>query len=254
MKQLLIKKIKNKLKYFYYEKFIKNIIFFKQPFIGSFNREKCSNLDELISIHFGNYTSLDHPCKETLSKALRELKGKKATIIETGSSAWGSNSSMLFDLYVYNFGGNFESVDIRIQPSIKLVKQCSKFSRFWCDDSIHWLTNLKNISKNKIDLVYLDSWDLDLQKPIESALHGLGEFLALLPFLSEGSLVLVDDTPCDKYAAEKGNGYEWSERWLESKNKFGFSPGKGTLVKQFIEHNSLGEVLNHDYQILIRLN
>ena len=102
--------------------------------------------------------------------------------------------------------------------------------------------------------MYLDSCDLDLQRPIYSAIHGLGEFLALLPFLSKGSLILIDDTPVDKFAAEKANGTKWSDKWFKSKQKLGFTPGKGTLVKQFIEHNALGKVLKHDYQILFKLD
>ena len=45
----------------------------------------------------------------------------------------------------------------------------------------------------RIDLLYLDSLDLDWANPHESALHHLKELCAASTMLREGSLVFVDD-------------------------------------------------------------
>jgi len=185
--------------------------------------------------------------------ALRELHGKPSVIVETGSSAWGTNSSMLFDLYVANFGGSFNSVDLRAEPSLTLSRKCSNRSRFWRGDSVNWLNGLSSVGIPAPDLVYLDSWDVNPVRPIESAIHGLAEFLQLLPFLRKGSLVLIDDTPCNHEVALKVQGCHFASEWLESSRKYLFNPGKGALVKQYIESNSIGSILAHEYQLLIRI-
>ena len=175
LKKFLFKSIK-----LYYRLTHKNLLKGDKALKGSKKREKCSTTDEILSTHFGKYTNSSHPCKETLSIALKELAERPANIIETGSSAWGANSSMLFDLYVSNFGGSFNSVDIRVDPAISLSWKCSNYSNFWCNDSVNWLSKLKLISEKKIDLFYLDSWDVNPSSPVESAIHGLNEFLTIL--------------------------------------------------------------------------
>ena len=228
--------------------------FKKKKFLtGKVKRENCESIEEVLTTHFTKYTEEKHPCRDTLSLALELLDEKPARILETGSSAWGANSSMLFDLYVSNFGGSFNSVDIRIGPAINLSKKCSNLSNFWCDDSANWLSNLVNKSFGEINLVYLDSWDLDPKKPIQSALHGLNEFLTLLPLLKKGCLVLIDDTPVNKEHALRVQGDNWANQWIESKKKYGFPPGKGSLIKQYMELNFLGEIIEHKYQLLIRI-
>lgn len=226
----------------------------KKKFLtGKVKRENCKSIEEVLKIHFKTYTDKEHPCRDTLSLALELLDEKPARIVETGSSAWGANSSMLFDLYVSNFGGSFNSVDIRIGPAINLSKKCSNLSNFWCDDSANWLSNLVDKSFGELNLVYLDSWDVDPKEPIESALHGLNEFLTILPLLKKGCLVLIDDTPINKEHALLVQGDNWANQWVESKKKYGFPPGKGSLIKQYIELNSLGKIIEHKYQLLIRI-
>ncbi len=43
--------------------------------------------------------------------AIELLGDRPARILETGSSAWGTNSSLLFDSYVHRFGGEFYTID-----------------------------------------------------------------------------------------------------------------------------------------------
>lgn len=147
-----------------------------RPVKGRSGREKVNTLRELEEVHFGGHTDENHPCRGTLMAALGILQEKPSTIIETGSSAWGANSSLLFDLYVANFGGSFDSVDIRRDPSRVLSRKCSPKSRFWTSDSVSWLSNLASLGIREPDLVYLDSWDVDPLTPVDSAVHGLAEF------------------------------------------------------------------------------
>ena len=91
-----------------------------------------------------------------------------------------------------------------------------------------------------------------LKKPIQSALHGLNEF-QLLPLLKKGCLVLTDDTPVNKEHALRVQGDNWANQWIESKKKYGFPPGKGSLIKQYMELNFLWEIIEYKYQLLIRI-
>ncbi len=224
----------------------------KISFKGGKKREKFDTISQLLDDHFSLNTVYDHPCKNTLQMALEKLNNKEATIVETGSSAWGSNSSLLFDSYVNSFGGKFCSVDIRIEPCITLKSLCSSNSTFFCDDSVSFLK--KMLTKNpslKIDLVYLDSYDVNWDDSLAAALYGFQEFMVLLPSLIEnkGSLLLVDDTPADSLIMEKvqPNGLLG---FNEFKRNYGFEPGKGALIKYYLLNNSIGKQIKHDYQLL----
>src|SRR5690242_15729928 len=70
-------------------------------------------LDDLIDDHFAKCSTPDHPNRGSLARALGLLAGRPANILETGSSAWGTNSSRLFDRYVRRYGGRFLTIDIR---------------------------------------------------------------------------------------------------------------------------------------------
>lgn len=109
---------------------------------GSFEREKFFKVNELVDSHFKKHSSTDHACRDTMLMALEHLDCRPSVIVETGSSAWGTNSSLLFDSYVNSFGGMFQSVDLRVSPMLSLQKKCTEKSFFVCDDSISFLKNL----------------------------------------------------------------------------------------------------------------
>jgi hypothetical protein len=46
-----------------------------------------------------------------------------------------------------------------------------------------------------LDLLYLDSFDVDFDNPLPSAIHHLKELLAIAPLVSFETLVVVDDSP-----------------------------------------------------------
>ena len=156
-------------------------------------RKKFMSTEDTLRDHFENYTDFNHPCKQTLTKAINQLVDKPANIVETGSSAWGSNSSMLFDSYVNSFGGNFFSVDIRLNPMVNLLGICTNKSHFYRDDS----------PKN-------------------------GQAM---------------EKVCPEYSIHFNNFY----------STYGFFPGKGALVLNYLNKFATGKLIAHDYQIVWRL-
>ncbi len=218
---------------------------------GAGKREKNENLRELIAEHFRTYSDIHHPCYSTLLMALTALNNKSAVIVETGSSAWGTNSTILFDAYCNSFGGDCHSVDIRLEPMLQLRTLVSNHTNLYCDDSVSFLKTL-SIPGNTIDFLYLDSWDVDWSDPVPSAIHGLNEYLTALKNLRPGSLVLIDDTPRD-LATMKIVQPHAADQFADFQQKFGFAPGKGSLVKRLVESTGHGTILAHEYQLLIRI-
>jgi hypothetical protein len=213
------------------------------------NRIQYNSTVDLIQDHFAKYSEEDHVCRPSLTRALELLDGKPACIVETGSSAWGTNSSLLFDSYVANFGGTFESVDIRVRPSIELEPLCSARSTLYCDDSVQFLKKWSSRNPGKkIDLLYLDSWDVDWSNPDPSALHGLAECISVLGHLQPTSLLLIDDTPVDAnvFKLAQSSQTQFDEYCAVN----GFPPGKGAWCKHLLQSLRRGEEVTHRYQLL----
>jgi hypothetical protein len=215
---------------------------------GCASRSRHLTTDVVVKDHFGRFSAEDHCCRETMSKTLSILAGRPARIVETGSSAWGTNSSLLFDSYVNSFEGRFDTVDIRIRPAMQLRKFCTAATRLHCDDSVSFLERYARDGE-PVDLVYLDSWDVNWNDPIPSALHGLREFFAVLPCLRSGSLVLIDDTPANESVmghVQPGH----VAAFTTFMRTFGFAPGKGSLVGMYLQTTGRGRLLAHGYQVL----
>ncbi len=208
-----------------------------------------SSVDHLVRHHFSSWSNLTHQNAENLRIALNLLGGAPATILETGTSAYGTDSSRLFDAYVKNFGGNFYSIDIRKQAGLNLIFQHSKQTKFMVGDSVEVLNNLsKNNKLHRVDLVYLDSWDVDWFRPELSAEHGLREFLAIEEKLMPGSILVVDDTP--KY-----------ESWIPIearsisdtfKKTHGVLPGKGAFIIKLLLNRKNCMIIAHDYNVVFQ--
>lgn len=217
---------------------------------GAGARAKFESLDHLIDDHFRRYSEPNHPCRATLTTALQKLARKPALILETGSSAWGTNSSLLFDSYVNSFGGAFLSVDLRAGPMFRLRSLCTGRSEFFCDDSVSFLRKIAAQDLHP-DLVYLDSWDVNWADPLASALHGFHEFLIVFPLLRNDALLLVDDTPLnsDVMLKVQPSNIEDFSRFTKI---YGFPPGKGALIRNFLVKNAIGKEIEHEYQVLWR--
>jgi hypothetical protein len=217
-------------------------------------RKREVSLEGLINSHFTSFSDDSHPCKESITNALRLLKGRPAIIVETGSAAWGTKSSLLFDSYVHSFGGVFHSVDSRLEPIFTLAPLCTPSTTLHCDDSVQFLKKIASKAK-RIDMLYLDSWDLDLNDPVPAAIHGLAEFLAILPALGNGSIVLIDDTPLKiedwNYAQDSSEVSR--SKFFNCQNQYGFPPGKGSLVKLYLSQLGRGHQVAHNYQFIWQL-
>jgi hypothetical protein len=65
-------------------------------------------------------------------------------------------------------------------------------------ESIAYLKSLADLlpcDLPSIDLLYLDSYDVNFDDPLPSAIHHLKELVAIVPALSAETLVVVDDSP-----------------------------------------------------------
>lgn len=193
-----------------------------------------NNSDELIDKHFNTWSQPNHQNREGLKVALRLLENRPALIVETGTSAHGTDSSRLFDAYVTQFGGKFYSVDIDPTPRRKLTFQHSRKTHFTVSDSLAFLASFeRNNTKTKIDLVYLDSWDVDWHKPNESAVHGYEEYLRIKDSLKPASVLVIDDTP---------RTLDWispdcvdvAQEYLRTN---GVLPGKGAQILKELENS-----------------
>jgi hypothetical protein len=100
----------------------------------------------------------------------------------------------------------------------------------------------------RVDLVYLDSYDLDPVAPTPAAVHGLLELDAIRPALHDGSLLLVDDTPnrVDFFPEpQRAQAARFAERT-------GLVPGKGMLIDVYLGNDPAVTKVHHGYQALYR--
>ena len=206
-----------------------------------------SNVDDLIRNHFSSWSEPNHVNREIFRVALNALNSAPARIIETGTSAWGTDSTRLWDSYIRKFGGTFASVDIRREASERLKWQLSKRSVLIVNDSVDFLSNELN---QPADLYFLDSWDLDLKDPFPSADHGLKEYIAIEPHLKTGNLILIDDTPS---ASRLDAIQNLPARSIEFIEKYNQLPGKGALICEELTRKFEFEILLHDYGLLLRI-
>tara|TARA_A100000164_G_C21916803_1_gene778627 strand:- start:1645 stop:2385 length:741 start_codon:yes stop_codon:yes gene_type:complete len=200
------------------------------------------NTDNLIDFHFKTYSNSQHINKDMFEIILNNFSSSSINILETGSAAHGTKSSMLFASYVKVFGGRFDTVDINPEISRYYNYLESSNIRFHTQDSLEFINNLDDNTINSLDLVYLDSFDLDLQNPNPSQEHGLNEFLLLNRKLKKGTILSIDDTPI---SYELFGNFEI--------NKFDFIPGKGRLVLDYLDNNpNLYEILYHHYSVVLK--
>lgn len=131
--------------------------------------------------------------------------GRPAFIVETGcvrnAETWSGEgqSTILFDKYSeYHPGSIVHSVDISPESTDLCKALVSNKVKVHTMDSVHFLRNVlpKLIAPGQtLDLLYLDSYDVDFDDPHPSAMHHMKELLAAAPLISRSTLILVDDSP-----------------------------------------------------------
>ena len=219
---------------------------------GSRNTDRQDNefvrfesIDDLIDAHFSAFSDQDHINRAGLTLALRQLGQRPALIVETGSSAWGVDSSRLFASYVSSFGGEFHSVDIRPEAS-QAIPFLGKNIHFHVGDSVQFLQNFSlPKSFEKIDLLYLDSMDLNPLEPESSMEHGLDEYRASARLLKTNSIVVIDDTPIEPFLLGRAA--------VEYTKQHGLVPGKGALVRKEFGDSRMAETLYHHYNLVLKV-
>lgn len=175
------------------------------------------------------------PGFEIIFKELLSIKNKDFQIIETGSTRkpgnWkDGNSGIVFSDFVKTVGGFVRSVDIN-QKAVDTANANidSDFHKAFCSDSVSWLSSLDNLEK--VDLFYLDSYDVDWDNDIPSAEHHLKEFLSIEKFITKDTIIAIDDNVL---------GREDNKR-----------AGKGRLIFEYLDSKNIKPIYD-GYQIIYR--
>ncbi len=146
----------------------------------------------------------------TLAKAI----GAK-TIVETGTirvkDAPDGQSTKVFAEYARLTGAKVYSVDItpeHIETSKSELGDLLPYVTYACEDSVTWLSRFNA----PIDMLYLDSYDFEVDNPTASQQHELAEIGAAYGKLSTPGAVLLDDCALPF----EGKGY-LGTRFLQSR-------------------------------------
>jgi predicted O-methyltransferase YrrM len=124
----------------------------------------------------------------------------KPVIVETGtarSESWtDGQSTILFDHFLELHGqGQLVSVDIDADACTAAQKRIrSVRTSVLCGDDIRVLRGLEKELAGRVDLLYLDSVDVDFGDPHPSALHHLQALTAAIRLLKRGGWIVVDDS------------------------------------------------------------
>jgi FkbM family methyltransferase len=126
-------------------------------------------------------------------------------IVETGCARQRDNwrgdggSTLLFDKYAeFHPGTIIYTVDLDAAATQLCQSMVSSRVKVHTGDSVAFL---KALSDNppadlpSVDMLYLDSYDVDFDHVVPSAVHHLKELVAIAPLLSPETLVVVDDAP-----------------------------------------------------------
>jgi predicted O-methyltransferase YrrM len=131
------------------------------------------------------------------------------SIVETGTARHGIKncagdgcSTIIFSEWSTNHGASLYSVDINPEALHRAEQAIPVYNRdcatFILGDSIEFLFNFEK----QIDFLYLDSYDFNASRPIQSQLHYFREIMAAYPWLTPQSIVMIDD--CDLPHGGKG--------------------------------------------------
>jgi hypothetical protein len=148
--------------------------------------------------------------------ALREISFRKIfdyldtmpdpiTIVETGCARQADNwagdgqSTVLFDQYVSSrgSGGIVHTVDLSLEATNACEALVSDKVVIYTGDSVAVLPRIArqlSAEGRRIDLLYLDSYDLDWQNPTPSSVHHLKELVSIISMVNPDTLVVVDDS------------------------------------------------------------
>lgn len=122
-------------------------------------------------------------------------------VVETGCSrekdnwAGDGQSTVIWGAFQRWTKGTTVSIDID-EEALRLAAELSTNVIFKAGDSVKVLsTPYFTCEEAAIDLLYLDSFDVDMSNAGPAAMHCLFEFCSAKPRLRSGSIVFIDDSP-----------------------------------------------------------
>lgn len=197
------------------------------------------------------YTHINY---HSMKKALYEILkinncNNSIIIVETGCSAHGTKSTLLWDKFIQKFSHSNSkvlSVDLNKKAVENTNSLTSNRTTVTFSNSLDYLPTLNE----SIDFLYLDSYDVDFLNPKLSAEHHLKEFMCIKHLLKKGSIILIDDTPISPEWLDNGIYNPIYDRYKQN-----FDPnmsGKGSLVNLELEKMNATKIL-HQYQVLWRI-
>ena len=212
---------------------------------GNLYHDEKNNTFEMFSNN-GKPMHLNYLTFRELFKQMN--KKNNLNILESGISSAGTFSTYLFNEYVKKYGGHFWSVDINKKLIDTHQGNMCPATTLTCDDSVTFFSNWCT-TKSHADVIYLDSWDLDWYNPHPAAMHGLNEYLSLLPSYKKNTLLLIDDTPSNPYWIDsRGSLYNDMIQYYAKNNSL---PGKGQYVLNVYKD---ADILLHNYQVIYKFN
>jgi SAM-dependent methyltransferase len=166
---------------------------------------------------------------------LESLNQPEYHIIETGTLRNPGNwkdgqSARLFTEFVEHHAGTVRSVDID-PTAVSTARNSITSPKFksTCEDSVLYLS--AQLDLDRVDLFYLDSYDVKWNDDHLSAEHHLREFQTIEPHLKPGALVVIDD----------------NSRFLNGNQR----TGKGHYIADYLEAKGHEPLYDH-YQIIYR--
>lgn len=147
-----------------------------------------------------NYTSKLGKRAKTFRRLFELLEEKNKDsyfIVETGcargTDTYGGDgmSTVLFDKFVNFHDGLVVSVDIDAVHCNIARSLVSDKTKVYSGDSVKFLWEFDY--PMEIDLLYLDSFDINFSKPHPSMLHHMKELCAVIGKLSKGTIIAIDD-------------------------------------------------------------
>jgi hypothetical protein len=140
-------------------------------------------------------------------------------IVETGcvrkADNWAGDgqSTILFDKYAqFHQGTVVYTVNLDEQATSMCRTLVSERVKVHTGDSVAFLKALADAPPNDlaaIDLLYLDSFDLDLEDVFPSAFHHMKELTAIAAMIHPETLVVVDDSPSYFSGVPARMGSKW---------------------------------------------
>ncbi len=226
---------------------------------NSINKEQ-SFIKEVFLPKYYNKLGIRKNTYLKIFNLLEQKKEKNYCIIETGASRGGANdmegngsSTYLFDKFINFYDGILISFELN-KRTVELVNSTtSNKTKVICLDSIKGIASLMQDNIYEIDLLYLDNLDTKFDNDYESCNHALNEFKSAIFYLKNNSLIFIDDTP---------NNINLLPPWVKNDKNRGGNPnyinslnfpcGKGRKILEFINDKREFELIEHEYQVILK--